>query len=256
MEYAIEVKDLSVQYESVCALSNINLNVPQKDFMAIIGPNGGGKSTLLRAVLGLVKPSAGTVKVMGKPCRRAAKPIGYVPQFSSFDRRFPISVEDTVLTGRLPGKVKLFHRYDPGDRKAASLLMEKLEISNLRDRQIGQLSGGQLQRVLIARAMASDPDILLLDEPTASVDATSKLQIYEILNQLNKDMTIIVVTHDTGVLSSHVKSIACLNRELFYHGGPTLDSSVIRQVYGCTVDLIAHGVPHRVLHKHKEVQDA
>lgn len=249
---AVEIKDLSVYYDNTCALSDINLEISERDFMGIIGPNGGGKSTLLKAILGLVKPTRGSITVFGQPPDKIKTPLGYVPQFSKFDKQFPVSVEQAVLMGCLPRSFKLFHRFSVSDMEKCVELMKRLDIYDLKNRQIGQLSGGQLQRVLIARALASEPKILLLDEPTASVDTNSKAQIYNILRKLNSEMAIVVVTHDTGAVSSYIKNIACLNRSLYYHGEPSLSDAVVQQTYGCPVDLIAHGVPHRVFHKHEE----
>jgi len=255
LEHAIEMEQVSVYYDRVCALSDINLTVKHKDFLGIIGPNGGGKSTLLKVILGLLKPSAGIIRILGRPPHKAGGLIGYVPQFSRFDKRFPINVMDVVLMGRLRKKNGFFHSYTDKDKKIAIALMQELEIEHLRNRQIGQLSGGQLQRVLIARALAIEPKMLLLDEPTASLDAGSKTQIYSILNELNKTMTIILVTHDMGAISSYVKSIACLNTKMYYHGEPELCDGVIGNTFGCPVDLIAHGVPHRVLKQHEEEEN-
>lgn len=251
MQKAIEIENLSVYYDDVCALSNINLTVSEKEFLGIIGPNGGGKSTLVKAILGLIKPSSGSVKIYGKEPGNQQRILGYVPQFLKFDRNFPINVMDVVLMGRLPAGCRLFHRYTKEDREIAETMLEKLGMHELKERQIGQLSGGQLQRVLIARALAVQPKIILLDEPTSSVDSTSKYQIYELLNKLNEEITVIVVTHDTEAVSSHIKSLACLNTKLYYHGAPELDNETFQQVYGCPVELIAHGVPHRVLKKHE-----
>lgn len=255
MGNVIEIKNLSVYYDSICALEDVNLAVRDREFLGIIGPNGGGKTTLLKVILGLIKPSSGSVRISGKHREKGKTPIGYVPQFMRFDRLFPVNVEEVVLMGRLPAHKGVFRRYDSEDRKVVQALMEKLEVLDLKDRQIGGLSGGQMQRVLIARALAMEPEILLLDEPTASLDAHYKTEIYSVLKELNKDITVIIVTHDTGVISSYVNSIACLNRKLYYHGEGELDNSVIQQAYGCPVDLIGHGIPHRVFneHEHKEV---
>ena len=249
METVIQIKTLSVYYGSICALEDVNMDVARGEFLAIIGPNGGGKSTLLKAILGLIKPSKGSITVAGQA------PIGYVSQFSRFDRDFPISVQDAVLMGRLTSKSGFFHKYTSEDRALVSELVEKMEIKHLKDKQIGQLSGGELQRVLIARALAVKPDILLLDEPTESVDANLKGHIYDILKKLNEEITIILVTHDIGVVSAYVKNIACLNKRLYYHGGAELDEEIIQKVYGCPVDLISHGMPHRVLKEHKDAEE-
>jgi zinc transport system ATP-binding protein len=178
--------------------------------------------------------------------------IGYVPQFSRFDRRFPASVMDVVLMGRLPARISAFFSYSNSDRELAERVLSQLAIEDLKDRQIGQLSGGQLQRVLIARALAAQPRLLLLDEPTASVDLRSKDQIYGLLKDLNKELTVVIVTHDVGVISSHIHTVACLNQRLHYHGESELNDRVIEEVFGCPVDLVAHGVPHRVLKRHGE----
>lgn len=251
MSLALEIQNLSVFYGEDCALEKISLNVEEREFLGIIGPNGGGKTTLLKAILGLVQPQSGTVRIFGQTGDKARRSIGYVPQFSKFDRRFPISVEEVVLMGRLAGRSPWFVRYDDKDRMVVQSLLARLEILDLKQRQIGQLSGGQLQRVLIARALAVEPRILILDEPTASVDSASKTRIYDILKELNKEMTILIVTHDLSAVSSNIDKIACLNQQLFYHGRTELEAGLVEKVYGCPVDLIAHGVPHRVLRGHE-----
>ena len=252
MGVALEVRNLSVYYGEDCVLENINLQVEEREFLGIIGPNGGGKTTLLKAILGLVTPQAGEVFIFGQTGAVARRDIGYVPQFSRFDRRFPISVGEVVLMGRLAGRSPWWVRYSTEDRDVVDSVLQRLEIADLKRRQIGQLSGGQLQRVLIARALAMEPRILFLDEPTASVDSASKTKIYELLKDLNQDMTILIVTHDLSAVSSNIDKIACLNQQLYYHGRTELEAGLVEKVYGCPVDLIAHGVPHRVLRKHEE----
>lgn len=252
MSLALEISNLSVYYGEDCALEKISLNVQEHEFLGIIGPNGGGKTTLLKAILGLVQPQTGTIRIFGQSGEKGRRQIGYVPQFSRFDRRFPISVEEVVLMGRLARRSPWFVRFADQDRILVESLLARLEIADLKHRQIGQLSGGQLQRVLIARALAVDPRILILDEPTASVDSASKTRIYEILKELNKEMTILIVTHDLSAVSSNIDKIACLNQQLFYHGRTELEAGLVEKVYGCPVDLIAHGVPHRVLQGHDD----
>ncbi len=249
-DHAVLIEDLSVNYGSIQALQNIDLQIPYGDFVGIIGPNGSGKSSLLKSILGLVKPQSGNILVFGVSPAVARARIGYVPQTTNIDRDFPITVGEAVLMGRLVGRAGPFHRYDRQDRQVVNHYLERLEISDLIDRQIGQLSGGQLKRVLIARALVVEPRMLLLDEPTAGVDAHSSSQIYELLRDLNQEITIIIVTHDTLAVSSYLKSIACINQSLYYHGDPSLSSELIMKVYGCPVELIAHGVPHRVLGDH------
>lgn len=250
---AVEIKDLNVEFDNIKVLKDINITIKDKEYVAIIGPNGGGKTTLLKTILGLVKPSKGSVKVYGKVPGDKNNKIGHVPQFTKFDKVFPIDVFDVVLTGRLKSNMSLFHRYSKEDIEYAKHIMNELDIYPLRRRQIGQLSGGQLQRVLIGRALCIEPKLLLLDEPTASLDGQSKNNIYSILEKLNKNMTILIVTHDVGFVSSRIDSIACLNQKLFYHGEPELNEDIMDKVYGCPVDAIAHGeIPHRVLGKHQE----
>lgn len=250
-EKAVEIENLTVYYQDVCALSNINLNIKDKEFIGIIGPNGGGKTTLLKSILGLIRTYSGKIRVYGRTPDNAHGLIGYVPQLARFNRNFPISVMEVVLMGRLSGRIPVFHRYTAEDRSIVESIMKELGIYELRNRQIGQLSGGQLQRVLIARALAVLPKILLLDEPTASLDAGSKSDIYEILKKLNENITIVLVTHDMAAISSYIHTLACLNTKLYYHGEAKLSEAVLYQIYGSPVDLIAHGVPHRILNEHE-----
>jgi zinc transport system ATP-binding protein len=251
-ESAIHIENLSIYYGQTPALSNVCLDVADGEYLGIIGPNGGGKSTLLKAILGLIPISSGSVQVYGGSAKKAEIPIGYVPQFSSLDKRFPITLFEVVLTGRLKQGLSPFFRFTPADKKTAYELIERVGISSLANRQIAELSGGEFQKMLIARALAVNPKLLLLDEPTASVDASSREQIYGLLAELNKSMTILLVTHDLLAISSQVHRLACLNGHLVYHGEPEITESIVNNLYGCPVDLIAHGVPHRVLKEHGE----
>lgn len=251
----LEIKGLSVDYGRSRVLRNVSLLVREKEFLGIIGPNGGGKTTLLKAILGLISPSAGEIILFGQTPRKGRKHTGYVPQQSVFDRAFPITVQEVVLTGCLRDKLIPFHRYSRKDKELIAELLHKVGIYDLRERQIGSLSGGEFQKMLIARTLAINPRMLILDEPTASVDVNSRTQIYSLLKELNRDITIILVTHDLTAISSHVRSMACLNKKMHYHGEPELNEVVIGEMYGCPVDLIAHGVPHRMLKEH-EGEDA
>src|SRR6056297_3528077 len=251
-EKVIEVKNVYLTFNEVNVLENVNLTVFQGQFLAIIGPNGGGKTTLLKIILGLIKPDSGEVKIKGHSIKEGRKLVGYVPQISDFDKNFPINVEDVILMGRITDQKGLFFNYSQEDKEFSKEIMKDLDIYEIRDRQIGRLSGGQLQRVLIGRALAAEPEILLLDEPTASLDAEARGNIYSILKEINKDITILVVTHDITAISTHFDSVACLNRNLHYHGDKNITREDLDQVYGCPVELIAHGVPHRVLAEHDE----
>jgi len=206
--YDVKIENVSAFYNNVCALQNINLKVKNKEFLGIIGPNGGGKSTLLKIIIGLIKPTQGNI-IIDKN-----KTIGYVPQFSTFDRQFPVSVLDVVLMGRIKGDKKLFSFYTEKDKNLSGSILNKLGISEFKDRQIGQLSLGQLQKVLIARALVSEPDILVLDEPIASIDEKSRKEIYNILKEINKEKTIIIVSHDRDELIDNAKRIVHVDRML------------------------------------------
>ena len=246
----INLHNISVSYNGTPVLEDINLKIMENDFLGIIGPNGGGKTTLLKVILGLVKPSRGTVSVLGKSPSRARKHIGYVPQHNLFDRKFPIAVMDVVIMGRL-GTSSVPSRYSPYDKELAEGALKTVGMSAYRDQQIGELSGGEQQRVFIARALASQPRILLLDEPTASVDPTVQTEFYDLLDTLKERMAIVLVSHDISAVSIHVQSIACLNHQLHYHGSKEISAEILEKTYKCPVQLIAHGtVPHRVLKEH------
>jgi len=243
------LENVWLHYGSVAALEDVNLCLAPLDFVSVIGPNGGGKTSLLKLLLGLVKPSKGTVSVFGKSPDQSRRETGYVPQQANIDKHFPISVWDVTLMGRL-GKIAPGRKYSAEDRELAADALQRVKMYDLRDRQIGKLSGGQQQRVLIARALVTTPKLLLLDEPMASVDAEIKRDIYDLLVELNEQMTIVMVSHDIGVVSSYTKTIACLNHRLIYHDERGVTPEMLAETYQCPVDLIAHGVPHRVLAPH------
>jgi zinc transport system ATP-binding protein len=245
----VQVRDVTFGYGQEVVLDHVNLDIQGNDFLAVIGPNGGGKTTLLKVMLGLLRPWSGKV-VWRLPS--GADPrgrLGYVPQFSTFDKDFPLRVQDMVLMGRL-GRRSLLRPYGREDRAAADRALERLGLRSVARAHVSEISGGQLQRALIARALVADPEILFLDEPTASIDAESRETLRDLLEDLNRTIPIVVVTHDVTSLASMVRRIACINRKLFYHGDPELSLEVMEEVYGCPVELVTHGVPHRVLHHH------
>lgn len=244
----ILLRNVGFAYGAVPVLESVDLRLEEGEFLGIIGPNAGGKTTLLKIVLGLLTPDTGSVEVFGRPPADNRGVIGYVPQYARFDASFPIDVLDTVRMGRL-GIGRRERRRE--SIEAALAALDRVELSGMAGEQIGQLSGGQLQRVLIARALASEPRILLLDEPTASVDTRIGRSVYELLGQLSEQMTIVLVSHDIGVISRHVKTIACLNVRLHYHHSRELTDEMVEAAYGCPVDLVAHGHPHRVLPSHE-----
>lgn len=247
----IHIENLSVNYGQTPALTGVCLDVAEGEYLGIIGPNGGGKSTLMKSILGIVPKASGKIELFGDSFEKSKGKVGYVPQFSSLDKKFPISVREVVLTGCIKKGLSPFYRYSAQDKAYADSLLEKVGIAGLANRQISALSGGEFQKMLIARGLAVKPRLLLLDEPTASVDAKSREQIFMLLSELNQSMTILLVTHDLLAVSSEVKRLACLNRELIYHGEPQLNDHIVNTLYGCPVDLIAHGVPHRVLKEHE-----
>jgi zinc transport system ATP-binding protein len=244
------LKNVWAHYDGVTALEGVTFSIYQRDFLGIIGPNGGGKTTLLKIMLGLLKPSRGEVKVLGENPEKQRKFIGYIPQQSLFDRDFPASAWDVVLMGRL-GHAKRFRNYTDGDKEITLDALKTVGMLELKDSQIGKLSGGQQQRVFLARALVTEPKLLLLDEPMASVDVSLQTGLYELLEKLTQKMAIVMVSHDIGAISIHVNKIACLNRKLFYHNSKEILPEELEATYKCPVQLIAHGVPHRVLKKHQ-----
>ncbi len=251
-ETVIDIRGLSFSFNGHPVLEEVNLSVPRGDFLVLIGPNGGGKTTLLKLILGLLTPRRGEIAVLGTSPRRAAHRVGYVPQNVHVNRSFPIAVLDVVRMGRLGAGGRRWPSGGRQEEDAVRRAMEELGVWALRRRRIGQLSGGQLQRVFIARALVSRPEILLLDEAMASIDAQGRAEFYDLLAALNRTMTILAVTHDTMMLSPRVKSVACVNRSLHHHEGGEITPELLETAYRCPVDLVAHGIPHRVFEMHRE----
>jgi zinc transport system ATP-binding protein len=249
--YAIELEDVWFAYERTTILQNVSLTLEQGEFLGIIGPNGGGKTTLLKLMLGILKPNRGRIRILGQAPHDASHRVGYVPQSTDFNRSFPISVLDVALMGRLTMS-RIGRKYSRSDREKVSDILKKVGMWDHRYSPIGKLSGGQRQRVFIARALATDPEILFLDEPTTSVDPEFETDLYDFLKELNKEVTIVVITHDIGIVSSHMKSIACVNRHFIFHPDAHISQEMLDMAYQCPVDLIAHGLPHRVLSTHEE----
>ncbi len=248
MEPVVSIEDVWVYYDGTAALKDVTVTITEHEFVSVIGPNGGGKTTLLRVILGLITPQRGEVTVLGHTPHPGLASVGYLPQHISFDTSFPITLFDAVLMGR-------YHRpltgYTPHDKRQVKESLEKVGMLDSAHRQIGTLSGGELQRVFLARALVTSPQLLLLDEPTANMDPEIRTSFYDLLHELKKNMTIIMVTHDVSVASAYVDSIACLNKTLFYHGPTEGALGKLEDVYGCPVEVLAHGIPHRVLRRHE-----
>lgn len=242
----VEIRDVSVKYTNgVLALDGINIDVNEKDLIALIGPNGAGKSTLLKIVLGLIKPTSGSVKLFGsQELSKNLKYVGYVPQSAQArDPNLPFSVYETVMIGRTP-HAGLLHGVGAQDRQKVEETLKLFGIYELKDRKIGQLSGGQSQRVFLAKAMVAEPKLLLLDEPTSGVDTTSKSEFYKILERLNRErgITVILSSHDVGVITKIANRVLCINRSQFFCGeNADFSASVeIHKVYDHPVELMDH----------------
>ncbi|MDD3342029.1 MAG: metal ABC transporter ATP-binding protein [Sulfurospirillaceae bacterium] len=216
MQNDIILKDLSFNYEGTPVLENINLHYSKKDFLAIIGPNGGGKSTLLKLMIGILKPQHGSVTLFGKSPGQVSERISYVPQNTFTTKGFPIQVLDIVLMGRL-SKTKSFSFYSKNDKAMALKMLEKVGMETFAHHKINALSGGQRQRVFIARALASEAEILFLDEPTASIDTAGQIDIFKLLKQLNESIGIIIISHDINVAMNYATKVAHVNKTLYLH---------------------------------------
>lgn len=245
-EPLVQLSSVSVSYGDFRAIENVVLKVTGFDFIGIVGPNGGGKTTLLKAILGLV-PITG--KIEFSPELQGGRRIGYLPQISTGDHSFPLTVTDVILSGLMMQK-GFVPVMTAADRLKASGVINELGLKELSDSPLSELSGGQLQRVFLGRAVIGDPKLLLLDEPGNFVDSNFENDFYEKLRILNKRMAILMVSHDIGTISSHVKSFACVNRKLHYHPSAEITNEQLLG-YGCPIQLITHGeVPHTVLKKH------
>lgn len=241
--WAIDVEKLSFSYGPEGVLDNVDWRVAAGDFVGVVGPNGGGKSTLLKLLLGLLKPDRGTVKVLGKDPVQARTQVAYLPQFLTLKSGFPITVEEVALTGRLRGGL-FGGRFSKEDREKAQWSLTACGVADLAPKPFGDLSGGQRQRVLLARALAKEPALLLLDEPTASVDTPSEEGLFDLLHHLNKSqekpVTVVVVSHDLGFMTAYAKEVACVNRTVAVHPAEGLNETVLSQAYGMPVHAIHH----------------
>lgn len=240
----VEIRNMDLGYQKNLVLSNVTLSVFEHDFIGIIGPNGGGKTSLLMAILGLLKPLKGSIKYSFDK-----REIGYLPQGSQVDESFPITVKEVIASGLEHG-LKLGNGTARDRKRRVEQALESVGIEALHSRPIGELSGGELQRTLLARAIISSPRLLILDEPDTHVDNQFELELYALLKELNKNITILLVSHDIGTISPYIKTIACVNRDLHYHPTNEITEEQLK-VYNCPIEIIAHGpIPHRVIKEH------
>ncbi len=236
---AVFVKDLWFAYNGYPALENVNLSIPQGDFVSVVGPNGGGKTTLLKVILGLLRPTRGEVRVMGTTPEQARPRIGYMPQHTQLDPLFPATLMDVALMGRL-GRRGLFGGYSREDKNVVSEALKQVGLYELRKKSFSALSGGQRQRLLIARALACEPELLLLDEPAANLDAVMETDLYELLRRLNERLTIMMVSHDLGFVSRIIKSVICVKRKVLMHPTTEITGEIINDIYGTPMRMIRH----------------
>ena len=229
MSNIIEFDTVTFSYQGPAAIENASFVVERGGFTAVVGPNGGGKTTLLKLMLGLLSPQAGTIRLFGKPPYMSCFRVGYVPQFLTVDFSFPLSVLDVVLMGRIrTGSLW----YTKSDRLAARKALQTLQLDKSADAPFRTLSGGQRQRVLIARAVCSEPEILLLDEPTNNIDSRSEEILFDILTELNRTMTIMMVSHDVGFVNQCVTNVICVNRTVAVHRAADMNGKTIHDLYG------------------------
>lgn len=248
----VKIENLSAGYENKPdVLKSVSLTIYDNDFLGIIGPNGGGKTTLLKAILGLVDYSSGTISFYDGGKTTNHLNIGYLPQINHIDKKFPIKVKEVILSG-LTLRGKIFKHYSAEDKKKVLPVAEQMGVENLLERAIGELSGGQLQRVLLGRAIIDNPKLIILDEPSSYVDKLFETNFYKLLEAVNREMAIVLVSHDVGTIIPQVKNIACVNQNLHYHSGNDISQEWLSSAYdSCPIEILGHGdLPHRVLLQH------
>jgi len=235
----VSLKNVKFSYgPGTPVLEDVSFEIMENETVCMVGPNGGGKTTLLNLILGLLKPDKGTISVFGEKPEKARIRIGYMPQYTQFDSDFPVNALDVVIMGRV--NRRFWGRYSKEDREAALNAMEEMGMADLAFRHFSALSGGQRQRILIARALTCDPELLLLDEPTANIDPGVQEDFYAKVEELSKRMTVLMVSHDLGVVSRKISSVVCVNRKVNIHPVSRLDGSVIREIYGHDLDIVRH----------------
>lgn len=244
----LKIENASVSLQGNLVLEDVNFEIRKGDFIGVIGPNGGGKTTLVKLILGLIKPDKGKI-IYTIPHDTGNSKIGYLPQVHAFDKKFPITVQDVILSG-LPATHKFVSRHSNAEKEKAVYWMDRLGIASMSKKPIGNLSGGEMQRVFLCRSLISEPELLILDEPDTYVDNLFEKELYEELRELNHKMAVLLVSHDVGTITYYIKSIACVNKQLHYHASNVITDKQLAS-YNCPVQIITHGdVPHTVLGKH------
>ena len=246
-EPVVSLKDVAFSYNGVPVLENVTLSIDDRAAVCIVGPNGGGKTTLVKLILGLLTPQRGEIRVFGQPPYQAPLRVGYMPQYVQHDPQFPVTVMDIVLMGRLR---RLFGWPNRDDRRAAADALEQVGMQDCQGRPFAALSGGQRQRVLIARALCGKPDLLLLDEPTSNVDSLVEAKLLDLLRTLNQQMTILMVSHDLGFVSGFVESVICVNRRVVVHPTSQITGAMIHDIYGGEVRMVRHDELSHFGHSH------
>ena len=246
----ITLTNLSASYDGKSVLKEVNLTIAERDFLGIIGPNGGGKTTLIKMILGLKQPTQGTIQFFQQGKQVPEIAMGYLPQYNSIDKKFPISVYEVILSG-LSKQKSLFSRYSKEQREQADAIVQRLGLEGLEKRSIGQLSGGQLQRALLGRALVSNPQVIILDEPSTYIDKRFEAKLYSLLEEINQERAVILVSHDIGTVLQQVKSIACVNETVDYHPDNEVPTEWLEKNFGCPIEILGHGhFPHRILKCH------
>ncbi len=230
----VQIKEIDAAYQRKTVLQNVSLSINDRDFIGIIGPNGGGKTTLVKIILGLMKPVKGTVEYA-----LDRSEIGYLPQGSRLDEQFPISIREVIASGLEHG-LRIGRKTEAKEKESIEFALEKVGLKSLQSRSIGELSGGELQRTMLARAIVSSPRLLILDEPDTHVDNRFEMELYGLLKELNEHMTILLISHDIGTISPYIKTIACVNRDLHYHTSNEISEEQLK-VYNCPIEIISHG---------------
>ena len=252
MNSVIRINGLCAGYNGKNILSHVDLNVYERDFLGVIGPNGGGKTTLVKCILGLHQPSEGEIRFYKNGQEVHDINMGYLPQYNNIDRKFPISVYEVVLSG-LSKQKSIFRKYSSNHHDAVRQIISRMGLEGLEDRAIGALSGGQLQRALLGRALVSNPEVVILDEPDTYIDKRVETKLYSLLEEINKERAIILVSHDIGTVLKNVKTIACVNETVHYHPHTEVPTEWLEEHFGCPIEMLGHGTfPHRVLKCHCE----